>query len=95
MRPTSYMRSFVDRNVVMRRIPVPNSRRLPLLAWFDSPSGPRPPHFRGFVITLRRGLRGTTVYASRHRVYWLLKSLASKSERVKLKSLQLYSLLAG
>ena len=69
MGPTSYMRSVVDRNVVTRHIPVPTSRRLPLLVLFDSPSGPRPPHFRDFVITLGCGLRGATPYASRHRVH--------------------------
>ena len=28
--------------------------------WFDSPSGPRPPHYREFTITLRHAIFGTS-----------------------------------
>ena len=45
----------------------------------DSPSGPTP-RFRGIVmITVRRGLHGATLHASRQWVHWLLNSLATKS----------------
>jgi len=40
------------------------------------------------------GLHGATLHASRQRVHWFLNSLATKSERVNLQSVQLYSLLA-
>jgi uncharacterized protein (UPF0147 family) len=61
--------------------------------WLDSPRGSRPPHFRRFAITLRRVIHGTTLYANRQRVhYQFLNSLATKSQQVKLRCVQLYSL---
>jgi hypothetical protein len=32
----------------------------------DNPSGSKPPHFQGFMMTLRYGLYGASVYASHH-----------------------------
>jgi hypothetical protein len=74
--------------------------QVPLLAFFKSwphsSSGLRPPHFRRFVIQLRHGLHGATLYATRQRVHQqLLNSLAAGSERVKLKSFRLHLLFAG
>ena len=69
---------------------------VPLFPWLESSGGPRPPRFRSIVITVRLGLRWTTAHDSRQRVrQQLLNPLATKSEQMKLKSVQLYSLLAG
>jgi hypothetical protein len=77
---------------------------IPLLAfffsWLNDPSGHRPPQLQGFVIMLRcgllrQGLHRATLNASCQ--FTLLKSLVTKpqSQGVKLKSVQLYWLLAG
>jgi len=35
-----------------------------LFSWLDSPSGPWPPHFQGYMITFRRGLHTATLHTS-------------------------------
>jgi hypothetical protein len=51
------------------------------LPWLDNPNGPRPPHYRGFTITLRHTTVGTTPldeWSGRHRNLYLHKTQHSQ-----------------
>jgi hypothetical protein len=50
-RQSNYAMSWIRSNI---------NSIITFVSWLDSPSGPGPPHYRGFTITLRHTTRGRT-----------------------------------